>query len=56
MAPHATCDKDDDDTGSPLFPDSDVEGEDFNSRWVPPDLVNKEDDYHFSDLKKDGHL
>ena len=56
VAPHATCDKDNDDSRSPLFPDSDVKEEDFNSRWVPPTSVNEEDDYNSSALKQGGHL
>ena len=49
----STCDKDGHVTGSPLFSD---DKEDFGSRWVPPNSVNKEDDYNSSALKKGGHL
>ena len=57
VAPPATCDKDCDDSGSDLFSDhsSDVE-EDFGSRWVSPNSVNEDDDYHSSVLKKVGYL
>ena len=52
-----TSDNDNDDMGSPLFSDhsSDVK-EDFGSRWVSPNSVNKEDDYNFSALNKSGYL
>ena len=47
------------DEGSYLYhdhPDTPEAGDDLRSRWVPPTLVNKDDDYHSSILKKDGYL
>ena len=52
----ASCDYDSVDDDAPLFSDtSDVE-EDLGSRWVPPNSVNGEDDYHSFFLKKDSYL
>ena len=57
VAPPATCEKDGDDSGSDLFSDHSSDGkEDLGSRWVPPDSVNEEDDYHSFVLKKDNYL
>ena len=63
VAPPATSDKDSDDSssgcyddGALLFSDTSIARENFCSRWVPPDLVNKDDDYHSSVLKKGGYL
>ena len=56
VAPPATHDKDGSDSGSNLFSDTSDVKEDLGSRWVPPDSVNEEDDYHSSVLKKDNQL
>ena len=56
VAHPASCDKDSVDDDAPLFSDtSDIE-EDLSSRWVPPASLNKDNNYHFSVLKKDGYL
>jgi hypothetical protein len=44
------------DDGASLFSETSVIAEDLGSRRVPPDSVNKDDDYHSSVLKKDGYL